>query len=847
MKHRFLALLLCYSFLSTFAFAQQDTVHFEKNANLKMSSKTAHAELAASYLGLKSPMLSLLTSKIKSSPKLYETSDIQDFEFYIALPNPDGKNMVFKMYNTPLLVGNLAREFPNFVTATGLDQYGNRLKLDITDAGIHAMIIQVHGPSIFINPFNKDQNLYTVFYKSAYPAPELPFHCGVENHPSDDPIHEHDRAGDCQFRQYRLALACTGEYAQFHGGTTSGAMAAMTTSINRCNGVYESEMGVTLVFVSNNSDLIYLNGSTDPFSNNNASNMLSENQTNTDNVIGSANYDIGHVFSTGGGGVAYLNSPCNSNIKAGGVTGSSNPQGDPFDIDYVAHEMGHQFGARHTQNNNCNRSIRSYEPGSGSTIMSYAGICSPNVQNNADAYYHAASIIEIGQFTTNNGNACATIINSTNTKPVALAGSNRNIPISTPFQLSGSGTDADNDSLSYNWEQYNNDISVQPPEATSTSGPNFRSRFAKPNGMRDLPEAGIANTWEVLPSVQRTMFFKLTVRDIGQIYGCTDDDNMNVTFNSNSGPFVVIYPNGGESFTSNSASTVTWDVANTTASPVSCSQVDIKLSTNGGQTYDYTIATGVTNNGSANITWPAVNSPNCLLRVYGSNNIFFDVSDGAFEIIDPSVTYSCTDLNSTDVPISITGANTYNSTMNVTLDETISSLEVINLTGTHDYLDDLVFTLSGPDGTSVILVSQECGSADDFNCGFSDAGVQLVCPYTTGASFIPQEALSAFAGKSTLGTWTLTVADVFPSDDGVLQSWGIKFCYADDNNCPQNLTLDMGTIQSGVYRAANQIDVSIPSDSNADILLQAGNEMNLYSNFDVPLGTILEAKMAACP
>ncbi|MCB0079240.1 MAG: hypothetical protein KDD73_17725, partial [Anaerolineales bacterium] len=191
-------------------------------------------------------------------------------------------------------------------------------------------------------------------------------------------------------RTYRLALACTGEYANYHGSNTgnndkSFALAAMATTMNRVNGIYERDATLTMVIVPNNDLLVYLDGATDPYTNGSGSTMLGENQSTCNAVIGSANYDIGHVFSTGGGGIASLNSPCTSN-KARGVTGQSNPIGDPFDIDYVAHEMGHQYGGNHTQNNNCNRAASAaVEVGSGITIMGYAGICAPDVASNSIA------------------------------------------------------------------------------------------------------------------------------------------------------------------------------------------------------------------------------------------------------------------------------------------------------------------------------------------------------------------------------------------------------------------------------------------------------------------------------
>ncbi|MCP4068182.1 MAG: hypothetical protein GY741_07865, partial [Phycisphaeraceae bacterium] len=237
------------------------------------------------------------------------------------------------------------------------------MRLDTTPAGFHAMVLSAN-PTVFIDPVHPgDAGHYASHIKRRATGSENAidgaFICEFEEDTAiaaeiDRLIEERaaspQRASGEELRTYRAAIACTGEYASKHGGTVSGAMSGITTSLNRVTGIYEREISVRMELIATNDLIVYTNGSTDPYTNGNGVAMLGQNQSNVDSVIGSANYDIGHVFSTGGGGIANLGCVCRSNYKARGVTGSNNPSGDLFDVDYVAHEMGHQFGGSHTFN-----------------------------------------------------------------------------------------------------------------------------------------------------------------------------------------------------------------------------------------------------------------------------------------------------------------------------------------------------------------------------------------------------------------------------------------------------------------------------------------------------------------
>ncbi len=560
----------------------------------------------------------------------------------LPIPMPDGSTQHFDITEVKVMHEELAAKFPMIKTyaGVGIENPAATIRFDIGTFGFHAMVLYPGQNSLFINPYSRNnQDDYISFYKRDFIKPKNAptFECRLdESNPLAEPLPNLQSAGDCQFRSYELALACTVEYAAFHGGTVNSVMSAMVTTMNRVNGIFERDSGHTMVLVPENDQLIFINS--DNFTNSDGGAMLGQNQTVCDNIIGSNNYDIGHVFSTGGGGIAQLRCPCGSS-KAQGVTGQGSPVGDPFDVDYVAHEMGHQYGANHTQNNNCNRNgSTAMEPGSASTIMGYAGICAPNVQNNSDDYFHGISLLEMGNFTSSNAGSCGEIINTNNNMPVTDAGANYSIPVSTPFTLTGSATDADGDPLTYCWEQMDNENGNMPPTASNTQGPAFRSFSPLTVPSRTFPDmnAVINNTtptWEVLPAVGRTMNFMLTVRDNNSTYGCTSDDATTITTIDGIGPFLLLSPNvAGIVWSVGAQETVTWDVAGTDGGEVSCANVDILLSNDGGLTYPTTLATGVPNTGAATITVPNVETNNARVLIVCSDNIFFDISNQNFTI-----------------------------------------------------------------------------------------------------------------------------------------------------------------------------------------------------------------------
>ncbi|MDQ3020845.1 MAG: M12 family metallo-peptidase [Bacteroidota bacterium] len=645
-------------------------------SNISESSFTVKGErriVPVKYSTFKSKYNDLQT--ILFSAPFEFTSRAKNSPLIIQLPSPSGELLKFSVTEYSMMEPALATTYPDIKTynVQGIDDPYSVGTLDLTMNGFHAMILSPNG-NYFIDPFStNEKEIYICYFKSDFFS-DKPFECltppGIINNESRN--NNRSSTGE-QLRTYRLACAATGEYTGFHGGTVAAGLAAIVTAINRINSVYQRELSVRLTLVGNNNLIVFTNAGTDPYDNFNGGAMLGQNQTRLDLVIGSANYDVGHVFSTGGGGIASLNSVCVNGSKAQGVTGLGSPIGDPFYIDYVAHEMGHQYGGNHSFNGvlgSCggNRNASTaYEPGSGSTIMAYAGICGgDDLQPNSDAYFHTTNYEEIRNYTQfGGGNSCPVITATGNTPPTVFVSSpNTTIPISTPFEITGSATDAETPgSLTYCWEQY--DLGpAGSPNSPSGNAPIFRSFSPVTSPTRTFPKLSslLNNTTsigEILPTYTRSLHFELTARDNnagagGVSYGAGYFFNVSST----AGPFLVTQPNTPVDWYSGDFQLVTWDVAGTTSAPVSCGSVNIRLSVDGGFTFPTVLASNTPNDGSQFVVLPNTSTSQARIKVEAFGNIFFDISNTNFTITG----FLCENLSSALFPppgwgMTFTGTN----------------------------------------------------------------------------------------------------------------------------------------------------------------------------------------------
>jgi len=572
---------------------------------------------------------------------------------------PDGTQTSYSIVESPIMEAALAEKYSEIKSylVDGIDDPGAFGRVDMSPKGFRGMIYTSQG-RIFIDPDWQNPTIQRYrSHKSSGDADNSGFQCSANQLVSNrtyTPVHsfgtQNRIAGN--LIAYRLAVSATQEYvlapnvnSNGAGNELSDALAEINTAINRVNLIYQRDLGIRLVLVADNEDIIDVDGTSDLVGfNDNGLAMLAVNQAWIDSEILSANYDIGHVFTTGGGGVASIQAVCNDLIKAQGVTGLPDPTGETFYIDFVAHEIGHQFGAEHTFNGttascSSNRSLfaTTFEPGSGSTIMAYAGICgAENVQNTADATFHAGSISQINNFVAGAGN-CNTLIPiaPANTDPTANAGIDRTIPLNTSFQLQGTGGDTDGDTLSYQWDQMDAGTATSSTTLGDDFGDNalFRSYLPQPTGDRDFPALGTQvadgpiDLSEALPCTSRIINFLLTVRDnkSGQ---ATDD--VRLTVDGASGPFRITSFNTAQTIFTTSPLIFNWDVANTNTGAVSCANVDVDLLTFSADHKTFAVTqllSNVVNNGNQIITLPDNSNSNARFRVSCVGNIFYDVSD----------------------------------------------------------------------------------------------------------------------------------------------------------------------------------------------------------------------------
>jgi subtilisin-like proprotein convertase family protein len=783
----FLLLILCCVQIHA-----QNDVLWQKSSGSLLNKNINASDSDKLYYKLNSDFLKAKLSATTNKNSKSSTSEI-------TIPNAEGVLERFSVWESSNFEPELQAKYPEIraYEGRGLDDTSAKIHFSVSPIGTQTMVIRADKPIEFMeqNPDNKAE--YVLFTSKQSASSKLL--CKTAHVKTDNNISgkmAKTTSNNKVFKTMRLALSCTGEYTAYFGGTKAGAMAGMNATLTRVNGILNKDLAIQLVLIANNDAVIYTNASSDPYSNASTGTdgaWNTEVQSTLTSVIGEANYDIGHLFgaSGGGGNANCIGCVCVNNEKGSAYTSPADgrPEGDTFDIDFVAHEIGHQLGANHTFSYDAGeRTSVNVEPGSGSTIMGYAGITDYDVQSNSDDYFAYVSILQIQ----NNmaGKTCPVSTAIISNPPTISAGNDYTIPKGTAFILTGTGSDPVNSAVTYNWEENDNATTTSDGNSvaysTKPDGPLFRSVVPNSSPIRYMPayasvlQNRLTTTWESVSSIARTLHFTLTGRDNGDMGKAqTNTDEMILNVAPSAGPFAVTSQNTTNvSWAQGTFQTISWSV-NGSNSLEGSSNINIKLSTDGGLTFPVILASNTPNDGSETILIPTsvVASTNCRILIEPTANIYYAVNSKAFAI-GYTPTTACNSYsfgNAFSIPFSST--NYTSKTISVPSTAAAVSNVTVSINVTHTRFSDLEIQMVSPGGTIVQLFNKGCSSTDStLALQFDDSGTDLDCAKTTAQIVFPADALAAFNGENPGGTWTLRVRDAVSGKFGTINSASINIC-----------------------------------------------------------------------
>lgn len=718
----------------------------------------------------------------------------------ITIPNMNGVFEKYTVWESSNFEPEMQAKYPNIRAYEGISVKDKKAKIhfSVSPIGVQTMVLRADNASEFIESVSSvSTGEYVLFTAKNRDKASLPLTCKTKDVALNQELKAKTSkitANNKVFKTLRLALSCTGEYATFFGGTKELALAGMNATMTRVNGVFNKDLALKLIIIANNDAVIYTDPVTDPYSDaatgvKGAWNQ--EVQATLTSVIGENAYDIGHLFgaSGGGGDAGCIGCVCVDNSKGSGFTSPSDrkPQGDTFDIDFVSHEMGHQLGANHTFSYDIEGTGVNVEPGSGSTIMGYAGVTDDyDIQANSDDYFAYASIFQIQENLERK--TCPISIVLANNPPVINAGADYTIPYSTAFVLRGTGSDTENDSITYCWEESDSAIttsgSASLTDPAKPDGPLFRSLPPSSSPVRYMPDLNIvlsgklSSTWESVPSIARTLNFSLTGRDNAALGTAqTNTDEMVVQVSKAVGPFAITSQNTDNvSWLHGTSQIITWDVKNTNTLAGSAN-VNIKLSTDGGLTFPIVLTANTPNDGSQTVAVPeSVTATNCRILIEPTANIYYAVNSKSFAI-GYMVEASCTTYP-INAAFAIPNTLAYTTrTISVPTGTGVVSDVNVSVGLTHTRFSDVEMQIVNPQGTEVRLFNKNCGdTSGSLLLKYDDLGEPLNCSTTTLQTVTPTDLLSVFNNQDSEGTWTFKVRDAYVGRDGTLDSASIEIC-----------------------------------------------------------------------
>lgn len=805
------------------------------------------------------PTTKSIDYQIKSAK--YYKLNISDFNHFLAnfskkglrksqilsLPDSRGKIRKYKVFESSVMEASLQNKYPNIRSfkGQGITNQSENIRFTIAPSGFQAVILGTSDGIEYIKPVDPINNIYSFHLRKDILQEDNMFQCNVlensnNNYSKNSNIS--NNADDGILRNYRIAIAATGEFSNLFSNNLTSIISQMNNVVSNANAIFERELSLKLTMVDN-TNIIFFNPSTDPFTNTNNITIIEQNQSVLDGTIGQSNYDIGHVFNTAGGGRAALASSCVNGLKGKGVSGNSNPSSSSFFSTFI-HELGHQFGAGHTFNSDVGPTcivnispLTAVEPGSGSTIMAYPGSCAPqNVQETRDLYFNQVSLDEIWSHVQSSSGCPVNQTSTGNNAPTANAGPDYLIPQGTPYKLTGSSTDLDGTtSHTFTWEQIDTGIEGVPTE-TTTNGPLVRSfegttlptRYI-PN-LDDLLISQGSSDWEKLVTVDRNIEFALTVRDNDVLGGQTAVDEMLVTVTTAAGPFKVTSQDLPNQiiWTPGTIETVTWDVAGTDGNGINEQTVNILLSTDEGITFDTVLASNVPNTGSYNINVPNIDAAKCRLMVEASNNIFFNINSEFFAIGNYTYGDLCQDYTFDINEVISQGNSLTFYDLEILDDITISDFNInVNITGNAPNNSFFIVFKPPFENSTTQIYSLDCPGTFNLDVTFDDEGDPINCNSTfNGDNVLPDNPLSFVDNQSSEGTWLLGITDFFSNSlTSTLNTVTLNIC---ELGAVPNLSVDEINLVPNF--------ILYPNPSNGKFRLKVNNA--LASNFIIEVHDI---------
>ena len=757
-------------------------------------------------------MYELNVENLKTTLAVTREKRVDAAKEIISFPNADGAMERFLIWETSNFDPALQAQFPTIqsFSGKGITDPNATVYFSTSEKGIQTMVLRSNGqPAEFMEPIKGETQKYVLYRSDKKAKGELPLNCTTDEKDLTSRLLSktaNTKISDRIFRTMRLALSCTGEYTAYHGGTVQGALTAMNATMTRVNGVFNRDLALKLVIIADNDKVIFTDAATDPYTAVTGGKAPTawnqELQTTLTNTIGEANYDIGHLFgaSGGGGNAGCIGCVCDSG-KGSAYTSPSNdkPEGDTFDIDFVAHEFGHQLGATHTFSYDIEDTGTNVEPGSGSTVMGYAGITDYDVQSNSDDYFAYASISQIQQ---NLAPKTCPVQTAITTAVFGVnAGTDYTIPKSTPFVLKGTTSGTVTGSFTYVWEQNDTAVTTSGDNslaiADKADGPLFRSFLPTASLTRYFPSYGnvlsnkLNSPWESLSSIGRTLTFVFTARDNAALgSGQTASDEMLVTVSGTAGPFEVTSQASTDlSWTQGSTQTITWNVNGTNVLS-GAANVNIKLSTDGGLTFPITLIANTPNDGSQSIVVPDVTALNCRVLVEPTNSIFYSMNPTSFAI--GYTTVSACNTYTFSAPITIPDGVSSYTTRQIVVPADLGNITNVDVEValSHTYMSDVELEIVSPQNTTVRLLQRVCGSSTiPLTLKIDDSGTLIDCANSAFQIITPTDLLSGFNAQNPAGTWVLRVRDAYSNDSGTISSASVTIC-------TQKATL--GTEQLGI-------------------------------------------------